>query len=885
MNDNFTKNEREDDIARKLIQVAEQTHADAQFAAELDEKLRKARQPKSNWLAGSFKPISPALRWAFLMILLAVALSWSIKTLILAPQPASENTPAVTDVTTPTPTPALQMEETATLVTQEGGFDFRDSKLYLKGPLPEGPNQAHVYLLKKDEPATEEQARALAERFGIQGEMYTTPGYVFGNDNYLISDGKQSLEVYSQRLFTYVADLSKTSRISTNTPSDNAEAVIREFLQTRGFDFQFSILPTNIENGYIVRPLAPDSIPMQYESFTLPALRMTLDETGQVLSMDSSLMDYDAAPVGEYEIISAQEAFEHLLDDYALVGKMEYVNSPSPMRDWFRKYPDNQPVTTYGYITIYPAADSGKPPLVLIDGVPVIGNTNGLESLERFTLVKATGQYIVENGIRKLNVESWDRGVQESTFPGSLSRQGDQIILTTNDGQQYPLIDPPADAPLELAPGSTLEVHGVIEDGKLSWMFMRLFENSGGGGGGGGNVPGFFKLNLTGTPVPFPSPLAPPQTDSGSINYVVQENDTLASIALNYGISIEALMQANNITENIVITGQTLVIPNSDQATNDQFIRTYTVKEGDTLTSIAQNFGTTVEELKRINSLTEESIYIDQPLYVPIPEPVEQSVQDLRGWLSITINMRSNGTSTKEYRLDVPEGNGFTVYTMEGPVLNELDSYNVLPILVSGTINTQGVLVVDSYKIPYPNLQFQILKGTQKMEQIDGQGVIIFTTEDGKPYVEFWATNSIPNTTFMVGYQGDLIEQEVLVIPDETFGGYPVARIFQSAIFEGTPEMGIQGNRIKTIYQQDDPLMSPGYTPPKLTIDHVELVYYVSNPYYQVNDPNYSQRSPYIEPAWHFVGHYEDGTQFDVLIQAIKQEFLLPERVPSPGMG
>ena len=46
-----------------------------------------------------------------------------------------------------------------------------------------------------------------------------------------------------------------------------------------------------------------------------------------------------------------------------------------------------------------------------------------------------------------------------------------------------------------------------------------------------------------------------------------------------------------------------------------------------------------------------------------------------------------------------------------------------------------------------------------------------------------------------------------------------------------------------------------------------------------------SIRSPYIKPAWHFVGHFEDGTQLDVLIQAIKQELLLPERVPSLGLG
>ena len=77
----------------------------------------------------------------------------------------------------------------------------------------------------------------------------------------------------------------------------------------------------------------------------------------------------------------------------------------------------------------------------------------------------------------------------------------------------------------------------------------------------------------------------------------------------------------------------------------------------------------------------------------------------------------------------------------------------------------------------------------------------------------------------------------------------------------------------------------PDTTPPNLTIDQVELVYFVSNPYYQVNDPNYSQRSPYLQPAWHFIGRYDDGTEFDILIQALKQEFLLPELAPglSPG--
>ena len=839
MTDKFTNdlNSEDEKISQKLNQVAEQTTVDSQFAAELEERLRSVHRPKAGWFAATFRQVSPVLRWVALMVLLGLVLSWSIKSLIPAPQPAIDSTPTSEQpaITTLTPTSNIPPEETATPAAQNDGYAFRGAKLYLESPLPDSPNQAKVYLLKDDEQATEVQARALADRFGIQGEVYTAPNYVFNTTDFVFSDGRQSLQVYSERYFSYTANIAKTIKISTNTPHDDAESTIREFLQARGFDFEFSILPSNFYDAYLVRPLAPDSIPMQYESHTWPALRVSLDENGEVLSVDATLMDYDSAPVGEYGIISAQEAFEKVLDDYAMIGKMEFVNAPDQeMRDWFRTYPDNQPVTSYGYITTFPAANAGTPPLVLFEGVRAIGNISGLESLERFTFVKATGQYIVENGIRKLNIESWDRKVQESSFSGTLSRQGDQVILALDDGsgQQYELIDPPANPPLDIKAPDWLEVYGAIEDGKISWTFMRLF-GSNTGGGGGGNGLGFYKLNLSGTPVPFPSP---------------------TPIAATNG--------------------------------KPQPTGIYTVKEGDTLSAIAQTFGITIDQLMRINNLTDPTIYIGQTLSVPIPEPVEQPVQDLRGTLSIAINNRSDGTSVKEYKLEVPQDNGFRILTMEGSSLGELDPYNALPILVTGTINTQGNLVVDSYKIPYPDLRFQILKGTQRSEQIDGQNVVVFTAEDGTSYVEFIANNSIPNTTFMIGIPGALIEQEVLIIPDETFGGFPVAHIYQGGIIqEDGPELQIKANQIFSFNEPEDPMMSPDYRSPNLTIDHVELVYYVSNPYYQVNDPNYSQRSPYIEPAWHFRGRYEDGKEFDVLIQALKQEFLLPELAPKAGMG
>jgi hypothetical protein len=265
----------------------------------------------------------------------------------------------------------------------------------------------------------------------------------------------------------------------------------------------------------------------------------------------------------------------------------------------------------------------------------------------------------------------------------------------------------------------------------------------------------------------------------------------------------------------------------------------------------------------------------------------EQPVQGLRGYLTISIHNKSDGTSSKEYQLEVAQDSGgSSFYTMEGSILNELDPYNALPILVSGKIDKTGKLVVDSYKIPYPDLQFQILKGTQKWEQLGGQNIVVFTTEEGKSYVEFIVTNNIPNTTKLPGNEGDVVQAEVLILPDETFAGQPVAHMYQVAIVqENGPELEVAANRIRVYDGENDPTTPLNYIQPNLTIDQVELVYYASNSYYQVNDPNYSQRSPYIQPVWHFHGRFDDGTQFDVLIQALKEEFLLPELSPglSPG--
>ena len=60
------------------------------------------------------------------------------------------------------------------------------------------------------------------------------------------------------------------------------------------------------------------------------------------------------------------------------------------------------------------------------------------------------------------------------------------------------------------------------------------------------------------TPVPTPAPTPPP----AQTTYVVQEGDTLAAIAQQFGTTVEALQAANGIEDpNEIIIGQVLVIP------------------------------------------------------------------------------------------------------------------------------------------------------------------------------------------------------------------------------------------------------------------------------------------------------------------------------------
>lgn len=107
--------------------------------------------------------------------------------------------------------------------------------------------------------------------------------------------------------------------------------------------------------------------------------------------------------------------------------------------------------------------------------------------------------------------------------------------------------------------------------------------------------------------------------------HLVKEGETLYSIAKKYHTTAGKLKKYNNLERKEVQIGQQLYIPfskNSDLNRETPKVKTeptmlYEVEEGDTLTSLARKFNTTVQRLKELNNLGNDGIEIEQIIIVP----------------------------------------------------------------------------------------------------------------------------------------------------------------------------------------------------------------------------------------------------------------------------
>ena len=94
--------------------------------------------------------------------------------------------------------------------------------------------------------------------------------------------------------------------------------------------------------------------------------------------------------------------------------------------------------------------------------------------------------------------------------------------------------------------------------------------------------------------------------------YTVKSGDTLSDIANDFGINYLDLANWNNISNpNLISVGQVLKLNSSSNYIS------YVVKSGDTLSAIANMYGTTVNDLVNINNIENANcIYVGQVIYI-----------------------------------------------------------------------------------------------------------------------------------------------------------------------------------------------------------------------------------------------------------------------------
>jgi membrane-bound lytic murein transglycosylase D len=179
------------------------------------------------------------------------------------------------------------------------------------------------------------------------------------------------------------------------------------------------------------------------------------------------------------------------------------------------------------------------------------------------------------------------------------------------------------------------------------------------------------------------------KSNSGFKRHKVRRGETMASVARRYGMSVKSLMAYNGLSaKKGVYVGQRLKVPlrggvryskdtsgqssERDKSQNEQ-IRRYKVKRGDTLSSLAQRFKTTPAEIKKLNKIKGDSLQAGRIIKVGAQagvakretEPVKQ-----RGGKKV---VKKKNTAGKVIADEAP---GATYTVQKGDSLNKVAKKN-----------------------------------------------------------------------------------------------------------------------------------------------------------------------------------------------------------------
>lgn len=206
-------------------------------------------------------------------------------------------------------------------------------------------------------------------------------------------------------------------------------------------------------------------------------------------------------------------------------------------------------------------------------------------------------------------------------------------------------------------------------------------------------------------------------------NYTVQSGNTISSITKKFGLkNISTLIAVNNISNvRQLSAGQKLKVPSIDGLF-------YTVQSGNSLESIAKKYNVTVEELLDVNELENEVLKIGSRLFIPRARLDTKTLQNALGELfKCPLSVKWRLSSPFGHRLDPITGvsSNHTGIDMACPKGTTIMASNSGTVSYSGYSNIFGNYVIINHANGYQTLYAHMSKVLAKKGQFVSQGTQI----------------------------------------------------------------------------------------------------------------------------------------------------------------
>ena len=502
-----------------------------------------------------------SIGWVTLVILFVAGLVWTIKTLAPIPNrvPASLSTPEATAAVvlpSESPLPTVQVTPQDLLPTPTANVPptglvslFPNVLFTFSSEMPTTPESMTVYRQQLSQAVTAEIARQVANQWGIAGGVYSSPSEGMGDVIFDVLDGSRSMRFLNfPDQFIYQVGYASPdygSALMDNGPLpsfDEQVAIATDFLKPLGIlDLPYQTMPMETERGMVAFIPLLDGYPVVQEigvdRSNIGWIDVKVNTPGQVTMVQYSHHDFQ--PVGEYPILTAQQAWDRFANDTNLQHSRYAVLSPeqpNTYQAWVRSYQAGQQADIYGWVNAYQPSDPSSPELVMLNNLPIIGDTASMSPANRYDVrfVHAWGQITgsSSDGIG-LSLAGWEVSpLTDEYITGTISTQAEQTQLVAME-RTLTLIDPPSDIP----DGTQVGIQGVVLDGdpaELNWKFIETgiipisygASNSCGGGGGGGvgsanadfGAGTFALTNLDVQSTPVTTPVVEPYQPGDEIN-------------------------------------------------------------------------------------------------------------------------------------------------------------------------------------------------------------------------------------------------------------------------------------------------------------------------------------------------------------------------------